>query len=112
MGNINRIYESDGNFATAGHGQIVSRSLFAVVERGDMPLDGGFGEAEFIEIESPATTEAKDGETPSMRVRIDTVPQDTIAISPDSAAAAAAVMHGLSNDSRGQLGFRVEYLAD
>ena len=106
---VKKTYEAgrDQAYATPGHGQIVSRSLFAVVERGDMPLDGGFGEAEIIEVET-STSE------PPMRVRVDTVPQDTIAISPDAAAKAATVMQGLSNssESEGILDFRVEYAAD
>ncbi len=92
-------------YTTGSGGQIVSRGLYAAVERSDMPLDGGFGEAEIIEVESPADAEP-------MRVRIDTVPQDTIAISVDTAAKAATVMRGLSNSNEDGLGFRVEYSAD
>lgn len=104
---VERIYEKDREqaYASGGHGQTVSRSLYAVVERGDMPLDGGFGEAAIIEVESPADAEP-------MRVRVDTVPQDTIATSPDNAALAATVMQGLSDSDRGHVGFRVEYPAD
>lgn len=93
------------NYTTGSGGQIVSRGLYAAVERGDTPLDGGFGAPEIIEVDSP-------GAEPT-RVRIDEVPQDTIAITPDEAAKAAIVMQGLSDGSRrGEIGFRVEYLAD
>lgn len=104
---VKRTYEADRerDYAAADSSQVVSRSLFAVIERGDMPLDGGFGEAEIIEVESP------DGEELT-RVRIDTVPQDTIAANPDAAATAAMIMQGLGDSNRGQLGFRVEYSAD
>jgi hypothetical protein len=98
----NKIYEANPEkpYARVSHGQIVSRTLYGAVLRGDSPLDGGFGEV--IEIER--------GETP-LRVRIDTVPEDTVAVSPDAAAIAASVMQGLSNETNGQLGFRVEYSA-
>ena len=83
-------------YADKEHGQVISRSLFAVVERGDMPLDSGFSEAEIIEVESPTAAEA-DGQDKTLRIRIDSVPQDTIATDPDAAASAAAVMQGLSH---------------
>ncbi|HET7059733.1 MAG TPA: hypothetical protein VFH99_00220 [Candidatus Saccharimonadales bacterium] len=107
---VEKIYETDRqqDYAAAGHGQVVSRSMYAVVERGDQPLDGGFGEAEIVEIEPPSRQE----DTAPIRVRVDTVPQDTIVVSPDAAATAAAVMQSLNNGDRGQLGFRVEYSAD
>jgi hypothetical protein len=95
-----RKYEDDTakDYADSGPGQIISRSLFAVVERGDLPLVSGFGDAEIVELETG-------------RVRIDTVPEDTMARSPDDAAKAATAMIGLSNGDKGQVGFRVEYLA-
>lgn len=92
---VKKTYETDRkrDYAAASNGQVVSRSLFAVIERGDMPLDGGFGEAE-------------------LRVRIDTVPQDTVATSPDTAARAATAMQSLSDDYGNRLGFRVDYQAN
>jgi hypothetical protein len=103
---IERKYETDRrqDYAVPGAGQVVSRSMFAVVERGDMPLDGGFGEAEIVEVESP--------DAEPLRVRVDTVPQDTIATTPDTAARAAAAMQSLSHGDRGQLGFKVEYFSN
>jgi len=104
---VRKTYEADRGqaYAKDGNGQVVSRSLYAVVERDDTPLDSGFGEEELIAIEPESG--------PPVRVRLDTVPQDTIATSPDAAARAAAVMQGLSNrDNGGQVGFRVEYPAD
>lgn len=110
---ITKKYESDTAkaYADRSHGQVVSRSLFAVVERGDMPLDGGFGEAEIIEVEPTAETKAS-GQGKPLLVRIDTVPEDTIAISPDSAASAAIAMQSLSHGERGPLKFKTQYLAD
>lgn len=100
-----RKYEGEPKkpYATSDTGQIVSRSLFAVVERGDMPLDAGYGEAEIIEVETPFTPEE------TLRVRVDTVPQDTPARTPDHAAAMAIAMQRLSNSSTHHLGFKVEY---
>jgi hypothetical protein len=104
---IEKIYEADSNqdYATGGNGQVVSRSLFAVVERGDMPLDGGFDfGGEIVEVEPSGS------QTEPTRIRIDTVPQDTIAVSPDAAAVAAGAMQRLARE-RGDLSFRVEYQA-
>ncbi len=104
-----RTYETDPTQSYAKHNsvQVVSRSLFAVVERGDMPLDSGYGEAEIVEVRSPAV---HGGGTE--RVRIDDVPQDSMATSPDAAARAVAAMLGLSQQHyQGQLGFSVKYFA-
>jgi hypothetical protein len=68
--------------------------LFATVERSKAPAGSTSDEAE------------------SVHVRTDTVPQDTIAVSPDEAAKAAAAMQEFGNSSGDQLGFKVEYLAD
>lgn len=108
-----RIYEQNPEqaYATPESGQVVSRSLFAVVERGDTPLDGGFGEAELIEVAAPALAGTEDNDESPLQIRVDTVPQDTMAVSPDAAAVAAAAMQGLSNDTENHLGFRVEYQA-
>jgi hypothetical protein len=111
---ITKKYEADTAkaYATEKHGHVVSRSLFAVVERGDRPPDGGgCGEAEIIEIAPPPAHGAA-SQDESTRIRIDTVPQDTIAASPDAAAAAAIAMQSLSHGDRGQLNFKVEYPAD
>jgi hypothetical protein len=104
---VTKKYETDTTkpYADTERGQVVSRSLFAVVERDDMPLDSGFGEAEIIEV-VPA-----DGGEPQ-RVRIDEIPQDTIARSPDEAARAATAMQSLSHGDNGPLNFRAQYLAD
>jgi hypothetical protein len=105
-----RKYESEPKkaYATSDSGQIVSRSLFAVVERSDMPLDGGFGEAQIIEVTHPFRTEEIAQDQP-LRVRVDTVPQDTIARNPNEAAAMAIAMQSLSEHSESPLGFKVEY---
>lgn len=103
---VKKIYETNRGQAYAKNegGQVVSRSLYAVVERGDTPLDSGFGEETLIEIE-PETGAP-------VHLRIDTVPQDTIATSPDAAARAASVIQSLNDGNGNQLGFRVEYPAD
>lgn len=77
--------------------------MFGSIPRGDMPLDCGFG-AEFIDIE-PA------GGDP-VRVRVEDVPTDTIARSPDEAANAARAIQNVSGIHGDHLGFKIEYFSD
>lgn len=57
-----------------------------------------------------ATVERSDGVPTD--VRIDDVPQDTVARSPDDALKAAQLIQSVSNEQDGQLGFKIEYQAD
>lgn len=109
---INKKYESNPTKAYANSdGQVVSRTLFGVVERGDMPLNSGFGEDVIIEVE-PSAIHRSNGDQ-LLRVRVDTVPQDTITTSPDTAAEAADTMLSLKRDGVvNDVGFRAEYRAD
>lgn len=53
------IYETGRgqDYASGGYGQVVSRTLDRIVERGDMPFDGGFGLAG---IAGPAETDRRE----------------------------------------------------
>jgi hypothetical protein len=82
---------------------------YAAVERSALPVDDGSGESEVIEVERPFTANNE-----TLRVRTDSVPQATVAMSPDDAAAMAIAMQRLSDerlgaDGKHQLGFSVEY---
>lgn len=70
-------------YITGGSGQVVNRGVYASVSR-----DGGDSE-----------------------IRIDTVPEDIVATSPDAAAKAATAIMELQK-SKGLLSFRAEYQAD
>lgn len=83
---------------------------YATAERGDMPLNGGFGETKIEVLD--LLPEDDGSKSKPLRIRLSDVPEDSIATSPDEAAVAAAAMQSLSHGHRGIVGFRVEYRAD
>lgn len=79
-------------------------SLFATIERGASLSGDSCDESGVVEIDNP------EGGEPT-HVTIDTVPQDTMAKTPDDALKAAQAMQTASSHKDGKLGFKVEYLA-